>query len=56
MKQFESQMQSVKDHVQQYQDGLITGHEAFQAIQSILSGVDSQAVLADHDRQLADEE
>jgi len=45
---FQGQMQSVKDHIQQYQDGLITGYEAFNAIKDIVGTVNVQPIHDEH--------
>lgn len=54
--EFKSQMESIRDHATQAIDGLLTYHEAFGAIQSIMLGMDHQAMRDLHVRQMDDEQ
>ena len=53
---YAEQLQSIKDVIQQHDDGLITGFETFGKIQEILGKVDQEALKSEHESLMADEE
>lgn len=54
--EIKSQMQSIVDHATQAVDGLLTNYEAFNAIRSIMAGMDLQALHDEHVRLLSSDE